>query len=160
MPVMAQTCPAVRKPSTLLSGSDKIASIAGGTVNREVNMEKFGSPRRMASFKAMRWTGAVVSKPIAKNTISLSGFSSASDGHPRAYIAYGYPLLSLLRSINPPYFPELASYPRKRLRSHSAVSPTSRRSRLSRPVLHRPGSPAHGAVEDPAATSLPADNGR
>ena len=43
------------------------------------NMEKFGSPRRMASFKAMRWTGAVVSKPIAKNTISLSGFSSASD---------------------------------------------------------------------------------
>ena len=33
-------------------------------------------------------------------------------------------------------------------------------SRLSRPVLHRPGSPAHGAVEDPAATSLPADNGR
>ena len=79
MPVMAQTCPAVRKPSTLLSGSDKIASIAGGTVNREVNMEKFGSPRRMASFKAMRWTGAVVSKPIAKNTISLSGFSSASD---------------------------------------------------------------------------------
>ena len=154
MPVMAQTCPAVRKPSTLLSGSDKIASIAGGTVNREVNMEKFGSPRRMASFKAMRWTGAVVSKPIAKNTISLSGFSSASDR------AYGYPLLSLLRSINPPYFPELASYPRKRLRSHSAVSPTSRRSRLSRPVLHRPGNPAHGAVEDPAATSLPADNGR
>ena len=79
MPVMAQTCPAVRKPFTLLSGSDKIVSIAGGTVNKEVNMEKFGSPRRMASFKAMRWTGAVVSKPIAKNTISLSGFSLASD---------------------------------------------------------------------------------
>ena len=76
---MAQTCPAVRKPSTLLSGSDKIASIASGTVNKEVNIEKFGSHRRMASFKAMRWTGAVVSKPIAKNTISLSGFSSASD---------------------------------------------------------------------------------
>ena len=79
MPVMAQTCPAVRKPFTLLSGSDKIASIAGGTVNKEVDMEKFGNPRRMASFKAMRWTGAVVSKPIAKNTISLSGFSLASD---------------------------------------------------------------------------------
>ena len=50
-----------------------------GELDKEVNMEKFGSPRRMASFKAMRWTGAVVSKPIAKNTISLSGFSSASD---------------------------------------------------------------------------------
>ena len=105
MPVMAQTCPAVRKPFTLLSGSDKIASIAGGTVNKEVNMEKEIAeaiiPGPKASFrcciykeraiinsrvklamggvKAMRWTGAVVSKPIAKNTISLSGFSSASD---------------------------------------------------------------------------------
>ena len=33
---MAQTCPAVRKPFTLLSGSDKIASIAGGTVNKDI----------------------------------------------------------------------------------------------------------------------------
>jgi hypothetical protein len=60
-----------------LSGSCRIAAIAGGTSTCETSIEKFVTPSRRAVWTAMALAGAVVSKPIAKKTTRRPGFSRA-----------------------------------------------------------------------------------
>jgi hypothetical protein len=54
-----------------------IASMAGGTSTCETSMEKFFNPSRFAICTAIAFAGAVVSKPMPKNTTCLAGFSRA-----------------------------------------------------------------------------------
>ena len=54
-----------------------IAWIAGGTRTCDTSMLKFVMPRRLAWNTVIAFGGAVVSKPIPKNTTCRSGFSRA-----------------------------------------------------------------------------------
>ncbi len=54
-----------------------IASMAGGTSTCETSIEKFFRPWSLARYTAIAFAGAVVSKPMAKNTTCLSGLSRA-----------------------------------------------------------------------------------
>ena len=83
VPMTAQTWPAARKPFTFERGDDMMASMAGGTSTWDTRMEKFFKPRLWAWLTAMALEGAVVSKPTAKKTTSLSGFSSATASESR-----------------------------------------------------------------------------
>ena len=49
----------------------------GGTITCETRIEKFVIPCALACHTDMALAGAVVSKPIAKNTTFLSGFARA-----------------------------------------------------------------------------------
>ena len=77
-PMMVHTWPAARNPWTRLPSAERIASIAGGTRTWDTSMEKFGTSCRAAWNTAIALAGAVVSKPTAKNTTSLSGSCLAS----------------------------------------------------------------------------------
>ncbi len=80
----AQTCPAARNPWTRQLGELSTASSAGGTSTCDTSTVKLPTPARFAWNTAMALPGAVVSKPTAKNTTCLAGFSvailSASSG--------------------------------------------------------------------------------
>jgi hypothetical protein len=78
-PMTEHTCPGPRNARTRFSGSSRIAVIAGGTSTWETSMLKFRSFFRRASRAAMAFAGAVVSKPMAKNTTSRPGFCSAME---------------------------------------------------------------------------------
>ena len=52
--------------------------MAGGTSTCDTSIEKLASPCCLATFTAMALAGAVVSKPIARNTTSRPGLSRAS----------------------------------------------------------------------------------
>ena len=58
-------------------GASRMARIADGVRTWLQKIEKFSSPFFAASFTAMAVGGVVVSKPMAKNTTSRSGNSSA-----------------------------------------------------------------------------------
>src|SRR5574341_1049303 len=73
-----QTCPAASKPSSCTSGDSSSARTAGGTVTCETSMAKFSIPCALAWATAIALAGAVVSKPMPKNTTVLSGCSRAS----------------------------------------------------------------------------------
>ena len=72
------TCPAARNACTRQSGDVMIASMAGGTRTWLTSRLKFSMPSRLASCTVIALGGAVVSKPIPKNTTCRSGFSRAS----------------------------------------------------------------------------------
>lgn len=78
VPITLHTCPAARNACTRQSGDCMIASIAGGTRTCETSRLKLRMPRLRAWCTVMALGGAVVSKPMPKNTTSRSGFSSAS----------------------------------------------------------------------------------
>ncbi len=77
-PITVQTCPGPRKACTRLPGACKMAVIIGGTSTWETSRLKFLSPRFFASQTAMALGGAVVSKPMAKNTTCRLGLAAAS----------------------------------------------------------------------------------
>ncbi|MPN57017.1 hypothetical protein SDC9_204711 [bioreactor metagenome] len=54
-----------------------MACMAGGTVTWETNMEKFFKLSALAWMTLIALAGAVVSKPMAKKTTSLSGLAWA-----------------------------------------------------------------------------------
>ena len=54
-----------------------IAAIAGGTSTCDTSSEKFAMPSRLAWYTVIALAGAVVSKPMPKNTTCRSGFSRA-----------------------------------------------------------------------------------
>ena len=71
------TCPAARNACTRQLGDSMIAAIAGGTSTWETSSEKLVMPSRRAMCTVIALAGAVVSKPIPKNTTSRSGFCRA-----------------------------------------------------------------------------------
>ena len=72
------------KPSRRRSGDSSSARSGGTIVTWLQKQRKFGTPSAFARLSVSAVDGAVVSKPIAKNTTSRSGFSfairSASSG--------------------------------------------------------------------------------
>ena len=76
-PITVQTWPGPRKPRTRLPGACRIAVIIGGTSTCETSTLKFVSRRFRASHTAIALGGAVVSKPMAKNTTLRSGRDAA-----------------------------------------------------------------------------------
>ena len=83
-PTTVDTWPGPMKPSSRRSG-DSSSARSGGTMVTWLHMhEKFWTPSARARLSVSAVDGAVVSKPIAKNTTSRSGFSlairSASSG--------------------------------------------------------------------------------
>ena len=76
-PITEQTWPAARNPCTRVTGESMIAEIAGGTSTWDTSIEKLLTPSRFAWCTAMALAGAVVSKPMPKNTTCRSGFSRA-----------------------------------------------------------------------------------
>ena len=68
MPVIVQTCPAAKNPSTRFKGESSTAEMAGGTRTCEARIEKFSRPSFAACATAIALAGAVVSKPTAKKT--------------------------------------------------------------------------------------------
>ena len=83
-PTTVETCPGPMNPSSRRSGDSSSARSGGTIVTWLHTHEKFGTPSAFARFSVSAVDGAVVSKPIAKNTTSRSGFSlarrSASSG--------------------------------------------------------------------------------
>ena len=76
-PTTVATWPGPTKPSSRRSG-DSSSARSGGTISTWLHMtEKFRAPSAFARFRVSAVEGAVVSKPIAKNTTSRSGFSRA-----------------------------------------------------------------------------------
>src|ERR1039457_4360578 len=74
----AQTCPGPRKARTRCDGDSRIALMAGGTSACGTRSEKWARPAARACQTHMAWAGAVVSKPMPKNTTCLSGCARAS----------------------------------------------------------------------------------
>ncbi len=72
-----QTWPGPRKPCTRLSGAWRMAVIIGGTRTCDTSTLKFVSRRLRAIQTAIALGGAVVSKPMAKNTTLRSGLAAA-----------------------------------------------------------------------------------
>ena len=77
MPITVHTWPGPRNACTRLPGDWSTAAIAGGTRTCETSIEKLPTPSARARVTASAFAGAVVSKPIAKNTTSRSGCSWA-----------------------------------------------------------------------------------
>ncbi len=77
MPITVHTWPAARNACTRHVGDSMIAAIAGGTSTCETSSEKFSMPSRLAWYTVIALAGAVVSKPMPKNTTCLSGLSRA-----------------------------------------------------------------------------------
>ncbi len=77
MPITLHTCPAARKPWTRQLGDCMIASIAGGTRTWDTSRLKLRMPSFFAWYTVMALGGAVVSKPMPKNTTWRCGFSWA-----------------------------------------------------------------------------------
>ncbi len=76
-PTTVDTCPGPTKPSSRRSGESSSAR-SGGTIVTWLHMqEKFRTPSAFARFSVSAVEGAVVSKPMAKNTTSRSGFCFA-----------------------------------------------------------------------------------
>ena len=83
-PTIVDTWPGPMNPSSRRSG-DSSSARSGGTIVTWLHMhEKFSTPSARARLSVSAVDGAVVSKPIAKNTTSRSGFClairSASSG--------------------------------------------------------------------------------
>jgi hypothetical protein len=55
-----------------------MAAIDGGTRTCDRSIEKLRTPNRLACTSAIALAGAVVSKPIPRNTTRLSGLARAS----------------------------------------------------------------------------------
>ena len=77
MPITVHTWPAARNACTRHTGAVMIASIAGGTRTWLTSRLKLSMPSRFASCTVIALGGAVVSKPIPKNTTCLSGLARA-----------------------------------------------------------------------------------
>ncbi len=77
VPITVQTWPGPRKPWTRLSSAWSRASSIGGTRTCETSTLKLRSRLLRAIQTAMALAGAVVSKPIAKNTTWRSVRSAA-----------------------------------------------------------------------------------
>ncbi len=76
-PTTVLTWPGPMKPSRRRSGESSSAR-SGGTIVTWLHMQlKFFSPSALARFRVSAVLGAVVSKPMAKNTTSRSGFERA-----------------------------------------------------------------------------------
>ena len=76
-PTIVATCPGPTKPSSRRSG-DSSSARSGGTIVTWLHMtEKLARPSAFARLSVSAVDGAVVSKPIAKNTTSRSGVSRA-----------------------------------------------------------------------------------
>ena len=76
-PITVETWPGPMNPSSRRSG-DSSSARSGGTIVTWLHMhEKLVSPSARARFRVSAVDGAVVSKPMAKNTTSRSGFSRA-----------------------------------------------------------------------------------
>ena len=83
-PTIVETWPGPMKPSSRRSG-DSSSARSGGMIVTWLHMQKkFSTPSALARFIVSAVDGAVVSKPIAKNTTSRSGLAlairSASSG--------------------------------------------------------------------------------
>ena len=78
VPITVHTWPAARNACTRHDGDSMIAAIAGGTSTCETSSEKFSMPSRLAWYTVIALAGAVVSKPMPKNTTCLSGCSRAT----------------------------------------------------------------------------------
>ena len=77
MPTTVDTCPGPMNPESRKSGDSRMALIGGTIITWLQNTLKFFSPSSRARTSVTAVDGAVVSKPIAKNTTCLSGLSSA-----------------------------------------------------------------------------------
>ncbi len=76
-PTTLETCPGPMKPSIASAGESSSAR-SGGTIVTWLHMqEKFAIPSAFARLRVSAVEGAVVSKPMAKNTTSRSGFCLA-----------------------------------------------------------------------------------
>ncbi len=77
LPMTQETCPGPTTPSIPTvpgaCGAPRISAIAGGVSTWLQNTLKFASRRRSAARIASAVAGVVVSKPIAKNTVSRAG---------------------------------------------------------------------------------------
>jgi hypothetical protein len=64
----AHTWPGPKKPWTQLCGDRRIEAMGGGTRTWETSREKSQMPSCLACHTVMALAGAVVSKPMTKNT--------------------------------------------------------------------------------------------
>jgi hypothetical protein len=77
VPITVETWPGAMKASIRVPGVSRIARSGGTIVTWLQKAEKFRTPAARARSSVIAVAGAVVSKPIAKKTISRSGSACA-----------------------------------------------------------------------------------
>ena len=77
-PTTVDTCPGPMNPDSRRSGDSRMALIGGTIVTWLQNTLKLDTPSSRARTSVTAVDGAVVSKPMAKNTTCLSGLSIAT----------------------------------------------------------------------------------